>query len=95
MAKMAMDPERNIQSSDPGWKFGFWPNPAKRWFNAIFARRLSLQESKGSNNTLLGFWWCRQKCPKTPEVVRKQMASYLKKNARNVIVQLENEEKSE
>jgi hypothetical protein len=32
------------------------------------------------------------KCPRAPEVVRKEMADYLKKNARNKMVFLDNEE---
>jgi hypothetical protein len=32
------------------------------------------------------------KCPRAPQVVRKEMADYLKKNARNKMVFLDNEE---
>jgi hypothetical protein len=32
------------------------------------------------------------KCPRAPEVVRKEMTIYLKKNARNKMVLLDNEE---
>lgn len=27
---MAVDPKRKAKSSDPGWKYGFWPDPLKK-----------------------------------------------------------------
>jgi hypothetical protein len=55
LAAMAEEKHRKAKSSDPGWKYGFWPDPGKKCSSNVFsAKRLSLQALKGSSNTLLG-----------------------------------------
>ena len=29
LAAQAVDKKRNVRSQDPGWKYGWWPNPSK------------------------------------------------------------------
>jgi len=39
-AKQAKDPKRKARSQDPGWKYGWWPDPTKKEFiQCIFLRR--------------------------------------------------------
>ena len=30
LAAQAIDPKRKARSQDPGWKFGWWPDPSKK-----------------------------------------------------------------
>jgi hypothetical protein len=32
LAEQAKDPKRKAQSQDPGWKYGWWPDPTKKKF---------------------------------------------------------------
>jgi hypothetical protein len=46
MAEMAKDTKRKARSSDPGWKYGFWPDIAKKeMVRCFFAKKLYQQES--------------------------------------------------
>jgi hypothetical protein len=41
LAAMAEDKHRKAKSSDPGWKYGFWPDPGKKEFiQCIFCKKV-------------------------------------------------------
>jgi hypothetical protein len=84
MAEMAKDTKRKARSSDPGWKYGFWLDIAKKeMVQCIFCQKVVPAGIKRFKQHIAGGFGDVGKCPRAPEVVRKEMADYLKKNARN------------
>jgi hypothetical protein len=87
----ASDPKRKARSQDPGWKFGWWPDPAKDFVQCIFCikvvpariKRFKQHQSGGFRNAI--------KCPRVPELVSKEMYVYLKRNSK-VLIDLDVEE---
>jgi hypothetical protein len=64
----------------------------KRWFSVFFCQKVVPAGIKRFKQHIAGGFGDVGKCPRAPEVVRKEMADYLKKNARNKMVFLDNEE---
>jgi hypothetical protein len=72
MAQMGKDPKRKAQSSDPRWKYGFRPDPAKEMIQCTFCKktvpagikRFKQHNARGFGDVV--------KCPKAPKVVRKE-----------------------
>ena len=90
LAEMAKDPKRKAKSRDPGWKYGFWPDPLKKeMVQCIFCKKVVPAGIKRFKQHLAGGYGDTIKCPKAPELISKEMSIYLKKNARSVIVQVD------
>ena len=92
LAEMAKDTKRKARSSDPGWNYGFWPDIGKKeMVQCIFCQKVVPAGIKRFKQHLAGGFGDVGKCPRAPELVRKEMAGYLKKNARNKNLLLEDE----
>jgi len=90
LAEMAKDPKRKAKSRDPGWKYGFWPDSLKKeMVQCIFCKKVVPAGIKRFKQHLAGGYGDTIKCPKAPELISKEMSIYLKKNARSVIVQVD------
>ncbi|KAG2572458.1 hypothetical protein PVAP13_7KG180555 [Panicum virgatum] len=93
---MAQDPKRKARSSDPGWKYGFWPDVLKKeMVQCIFCKKVVPAGIKRFKQHLAGGFGDAVKCPKAPELVRKEMHAYLKKNSRTVLLNLDEGEQGE
>jgi len=96
LAEMAQDPKRKARSSDPGWKYGFWPDVLKKeMVQCIFCKKVVPAGIKRFKQHLAGGFGDAVKCPKAPELVRKEMHAYLKKNSRTVLLNLDEGEQGE
>lgn len=92
LAAEAIDPKRKAKSQDPGWKYGWWPDPTKKeYVKCIFCEKLIPSGIKRFKQHLAGSFSDAVKCPKAPELVRKEMHAYLKKNSRTVLVEMPEE----
>jgi hypothetical protein len=40
LATQAIDLKRKARSQDPGWKFGWWPDPTKNFVQCIFCMKV-------------------------------------------------------
>ena len=90
LAEMAKDPKRKAKSRDPRWKYGFWPDSLKKeMVQCIFCKKVVPAGIKRFKQHLAGGYGDTIKCPKAPELISKEMSIYLKKNARSVIVQVD------
>jgi hypothetical protein len=86
LVAQATDPKRKARSQDPGWKFGWWPDPAKKDFvQCIFCMKVVPSGIKRFKQHLAGGFGDTIKCTRVPELVSKEMHAYLKKNTRFVI----------
>ncbi|CAD6238129.1 unnamed protein product [Miscanthus lutarioriparius] len=43
LAAQAVDKKRKARSQDPGWKYGWWPDPSKDFVQCIFCRKQNQQ----------------------------------------------------
>jgi hypothetical protein len=92
MVEMAKDIKRKARPLDLGLNCGFWPGIAKEeMMQHIFCQEVPARIKRFKQHLVGGFGniW---KCPRAPEVVRQKMVDYFKKNARNKMVVLDNEE---
>jgi hypothetical protein len=92
LAEQAKDVKRKARSSDPGWKYGWWPDPAKKEFvQCIFCRKVVPSGIKRFKQHLSGGYGDAVGCPHSPELIKREMDAYLKKNSRTVLVQVPDE----
>lgn len=95
LAEQAQDPKRHARSKDPGWKYGFWPNEAKKeMVQCIFCLKVVPAGIKRFKQHLAGGYGDTEKCPKAPAIVRREMHEYLVKNARVQVMAVEDNEES-
>lgn len=88
----ATDSKRKAKSQDPGWKFGWWPDPTKKDFiRCIFCLKVVPSGIKRFKQHLAGGFSDTTKCSMVPEVVSKDMYAYLKRNTR-LVLSVESEE---
>jgi hypothetical protein len=85
LAAQAIDPKRKARSQDPGWKFGWWPDPTKDFVQCIFCMKVIPSGIKRFKQHLVGGFGDTIKCARVPKLVSKEMYAYLKKNTRTVI----------
>ena len=89
LAQQAKDPKRKARSQDPGWKYGWWPDPTKKEFiQCIFCKKVVPAGIGQFKMHLAGGYGDAMKCPKPPPIVQREMTVYLKKNTRTTIVAL-------
>lgn len=87
LAEQANDPKRKARSQDPGWKFGWWPDPTKKEFvQCIFCMKVVPSGIKRFKQHLAGGFGDTMKCARVPEVVSREMHVYLKKNMKPALV---------
>lgn len=92
LAAEAVDPKRKAKSQDPGWKYGWWPDPTKKDFvRCIFCKKTVPAGIKRFKQHLAGGYGDVVKCRDAPEVVSREMNSYLKKNSRSVLMSMDEE----
>ncbi|KAK3142650.1 hypothetical protein QOZ80_4BG0349490 [Eleusine coracana subsp. coracana] len=73
LATVAIDPKRKAKSQDPGWKYGWWPDPTKKdtiW--CIFCKKLVPSGIKRFKQHLAGGYGDAMKCSRVPEVVSRE-----------------------
>jgi hypothetical protein len=88
----ATDSKRKAKSQDPGWKFGWWPDPTKKDFiRCIFCLKVVPSRIKRFKQHLVGGFSDTTKCSMVPEVVSNDMYAYLKRNTR-LVLSVESEE---
>jgi len=86
LAAQAVDTKRKAKSQDPGWKYGWWPDASKKDFvQCIFCKKIVPSGIKRFKQHLAGGYGDAVGCPSAPEVVKKEMADYLKKNSRTIL----------
>ncbi|XP_039827515.1 uncharacterized protein LOC120689274 [Panicum virgatum] len=96
LAAEAVDPKRKAKSKDPGWKFGWWPDPTKKDFvKCIFCQKTIPAGIKRFKQHLSGGSADCIKCEHVPELVLREMDAYLKKNARTVVVSMPSDEEGD
>jgi hypothetical protein len=89
LAEQAKDPKRKARSQDPGWKYGWWPDPIKKKFiQCIFCKKVVPTGISRFKMHLAGGYGDAVKCTKPPPIVQREMVVYLKKNTRTTIMAL-------
>jgi hypothetical protein len=91
LSAQASDPKRKARSQDSGWKFGWWPDPAKDFVQCIFCMKVVPTGIKRFKQHLSGGFGDAINCPRVPELVSKEMYVYLKRNSK-VLIDLDVEE---
>jgi hypothetical protein len=87
MAAEAKDPKRKAKSRDPGWKYGWWPDVTKKdAVQCIFCKKITPSGISRFKQHLAGGYGDALKCGSCPEIVRKEMDSYIKKHTRSGVV---------
>jgi hypothetical protein len=67
LAADAVDPKRKARSQDPGWKYGWWPDPTKKDFvQCIFSMKVVPAGIKRFKQHLVGGYGDTIKCVKVP-----------------------------
>ncbi|CAD6264128.1 unnamed protein product [Miscanthus lutarioriparius] len=75
---MAEDKKMKAKSSDPRWKYGFWPDIGKKEFiQCIFCKKVVPSGIKRFKQHLAGGYSDVVKCGEAPELVRREMNGYL------------------
>ena len=97
LSAQANDPKRKARSQDPGWQFGWWPDTTKKDFvQCVFCKKIVPSGIKRFKQHLAGGFGDTMKCARVPEVVSKEMHTYLRRNMRVVITDnIEGEEGEE
>jgi hypothetical protein len=71
LAEQAKDPKRKARSQDPGWKYGWWPDPTKKKFiQRIFCKKVVPVGIGRFKMHLAGGYGDAVKCPKPPPIVQ-------------------------
>jgi hypothetical protein len=79
LAAQAVDPKRKARSQDPGWKFGWWPDPIKDFVQCIFCMKVVPLRIKRFKQHLVGGFGYTIICTRIPGLVSKEMLACLKK----------------
>lgn len=83
LAAQAVDSKRKARSQDPGWNYGWWPDPTKKDFvQCIFCQKIVPAGIKRFKQHLAGGFGDTVKCARVPELVSKEMHAYLRMNSR-------------
>jgi hypothetical protein len=86
LAAQAIDPKRKARSQDPGWKFGWWPDPIKKDFvQCIFCMKVIPLGIKRFKQHIASGFGDTIKCSRVLEFVSNEMYANLKKYTRTVI----------
>jgi hypothetical protein len=89
LREQAVDTKRKAKSKDPGWKYGWWPDPTKKDFvQCIFCKKVVPSGICRFKQHLAGGRGDAMGCPNPPEIVKREMNDYLKKNSRTVLVEV-------
>ncbi|CAD6266030.1 unnamed protein product [Miscanthus lutarioriparius] len=77
------DPARKAKSNDPGWKYAYWQDPARRdWVTCIMCGNEALGCLKRFKQHLAGGYGDIVLCTKATTEIRKEMEAYLQKKRR-------------
>ena len=77
------DPARKAKSNDPGWKYAYWQDPARRdWVTCILCGNEAWGGIKRFKQHLVGGYEDIVLCPKVTTEIRKEMEAYLEKKRR-------------
>ncbi|XP_066319786.1 uncharacterized protein [Miscanthus floridulus] len=77
------DPARKAKSNDPGWKYAYWQDPARRdWVTCILCGNEASGGIKRFKQHLAGGYGDIVLCPKVTTEIRKEMEAYLQKKRR-------------
>ena len=86
LAAMAEDKKMKAKSSDPRWKYGFWPDIGKKEFiQCIFCKKVVPSGIKRFKQHLAGGYSDAVKCGEAPELVRREMNGYLVTRSRTQV----------
>jgi hypothetical protein len=92
LAAHVVDSKRKARSQDPGWKYGWWPDPVNKDFvQCIFCMKVVPAGIKRFKQHLAGGYGDTMKCIKVPELISREMHAYLKKNSK-LVINLDGEE---
>ncbi|KAL6535641.1 hypothetical protein OROMI_027015 [Orobanche minor] len=89
---LSKDPTRKAKSSDPGWKYGFWPDLNNK--DIVQCSLCNKQVHAGIRRLkqhLAGGYGDVQMCAKTTTSIIKEMQDYIRKNARKTVVPLDDD----
>lgn len=67
LAKQANNSKRKAKSQDLGWKFGWWPGPAKEFVQCIFCMKAVPYGIKRFKQHLVGGFCDTMKCARVPK----------------------------
>jgi hypothetical protein len=80
LAAQAVDKKRKARSQDPGWQYGWWPDPSKKDFvQCIFCKKVVPSGISRFKQHLAGGFGDAIGCPQSPELVKREMVAYIKK----------------
>jgi hypothetical protein len=89
LASQAIDVKRKAKSQDPRWKYGWWPDSTKDFVQCIFCRKIIPSGIKRFKQHLAGGFGDTMKCSSVSELISKEMLAYLRKNARSLVVNVD------
>jgi hypothetical protein len=91
LAADVVDPKRKARSQDPGWNYGWWPDPTKKDFmQCIFCMKVVPAGIKRFKQHLADGYGDTIKCVKVPELISREMHAYFKKKSK-VVINLDDE----
>ncbi|KAL6566266.1 hypothetical protein OROGR_001881 [Orobanche gracilis] len=87
---LSKDPTRKAKSSDPGWKYGFWPDlNNKDIVQCSLCNKQVHADIRRLKQHLAGGYGDVQMCAKTTTSIIKEMQDYIRKNTRKTVVPLD------
>jgi hypothetical protein len=88
----AKDPKRKAKSKDPAWKYCYWPHLNKKdVVKCILCGKIVHAGVRRLKQHLVGGHGDVAKCSKTTSAINKEMHEYLKKNARQKPLDLDDD----
>jgi hypothetical protein len=91
----AKDPKRKAKSKDPAWNYCYWPDLNKKDVKCILCGKIVHAGVRRLKQHLVGGHGDVAKCPKTTSAISKEMSDYLKKNARQKPIDLDDDKDDE
>jgi hypothetical protein len=90
------DPKRKAKSNDPAWNYCYWPDLNKKdVVKCILCGKIVHSGVRRLKQHLVGSHGDVAKCPKTTSAISKEMSDYLKKNARQKPIELDDDKEGE
>jgi hypothetical protein len=93
---LAKDPKRKAKSKDPAWKYCYWPDLNKKdVVKCILCSKIIHAGVMRLKQHLVSGYGVVAKCPKTTSAISNEMHVYLKKNARQKPLNLDDDKEGE
>jgi hypothetical protein len=90
LASQVVDVKRKAKSQDPRWKYGWWLDSTKKDFvQCVLCRKIIPSGIKRFKQHLAGGFGDTMKCSSVSELISKEMLAYLRKNARSLVVNVD------